>query len=554
MEEQIDYEADVMDIGRLQYMLRASVADAATTTDVTRNRNGESKAERSSLEKQLQFVLDTVTRLLTRISSTRPVVFKQRRDHRGATYPTSKTREFLASLFADPAARARFMARSMLYRRAADMRIISVPEGVDLDDDDAVPQRARKRPEDFANPKDYYDDRNGSVFEAPKQLRETCQLSAKLHCLFGWWLGFEEQAPLKEGKDERWRQWAMWQLAAKKTYDVREYDHTLSQALGGKWPGRTHSNTKWGPFMDVGNTIKVDWERLEAIMYVLGKNLKDGGWDGWMKLHVFKNIWAQPFGGVWEKSYLSWRLEEDWDPSWVLRKDSKVDQQDPYDVSGVYIRVVSYLCASSLSWLSFISALSPFLAHYRNISAQGLTIEVLLAGREFKRVNEDITAHRMGSSDNINHDEQGTHFSVLCLRATHVVPPGAPEPPQFGFCDIPGTAKDGPRDPSHPVVHFQGFARTFDLDDPKSHAGGLHDLEMDMEEPILSPGVSLWDAQHPTLCGRVCMMPDGEVRWSMVTCYETGIEDERYVVYRAEGIQFGGRQSARGVVGTWFHG
>ena len=125
------------------------------------------------------------------------------------------------------------------------------------------------------------------------------QQSAKLHCLYG-------EPILNIGRTRSSR---MYPFACSKVYDLRQYT----------------DRTMWGPFMDDGSG-NVDWERMEAILIVLGSNIKH---KHLLASRNFRNIWATPFEGSWPGSYLG-----------VPRiKAAPLDLEDPYNVAGTWLRV-----------------------------------------------------------------------------------------------------------------------------------------------------------------------------------------------------------------------
>lgn len=89
----------------------------------------------------------------------------------------------------------------------------------------------------------------------------------------------------------------------------------------------------WGPFLANGSGM-VDWEKVEAILLVLRANIKRKGLDG---LGVFGTVWNSPFPGTWPGSYCPWPVKGGED------ERSELDKQDPYDVTGTYLRVVCFL-------------------------------------------------------------------------------------------------------------------------------------------------------------------------------------------------------------------
>jgi hypothetical protein len=139
--------------------------------------------------------------------------------------------------------------------------------------------------------------------DVPPASRTEHQLAAKLHCLYG--------VPIEYPKRTRSR--AIYPYATSKVYDLRQYtDKTL-----------------WGPFLDDGSQY-VDWEKVEAIMVVLGHNLQifSDRTNG-----IFETIWTHPFAGATPNSYRSPPLPSPQNPL-----DSAC-LEDPYNVTGTWMRV-----------------------------------------------------------------------------------------------------------------------------------------------------------------------------------------------------------------------
>ncbi|ROW09504.1 hypothetical protein VMCG_02642 [Cytospora schulzeri] len=168
-------------------------------------------------------------------------------------------------------------------------------------------QRARAPVKNFASPK-----------QPPDKTR---QMSAKLHCLHG--------VPILQYG--RTRGSKTYPFACSKVYDIREYT----------------PRTRWGPFLDEGPwpigsagneegqegvpEDRVDWEKVEAIMIVLWFNMTSKRLD---HLPVFRHFWGVPFAGCWPNSYI---------PSPMNRRVTDLELEDPYDVTGTYVRVVCFL-------------------------------------------------------------------------------------------------------------------------------------------------------------------------------------------------------------------
>ena len=127
---------------------------------------------------------------------------------------------------------------------------------------------------------------------------ERHQQSARLHVHYG-------KPILKSG---RLRSDRTYPFACSKVYDLREYTQ----------------RTRWGPFRDDGSD-RVDWEKLEAICIVLGKNLSLSV----ARSEIFSSIWDTPFAGSFPKSFIPKTIGEVTD----------LDNQDPYGVSGSWYRV-----------------------------------------------------------------------------------------------------------------------------------------------------------------------------------------------------------------------
>lgn len=141
------------------------------------------------------------------------------------------------------------------------------------------------------------------------------QMSAKLHCYHG--------IPCLEQGETR-----IDTYARSKVYDLRQYK----------------SENFWGPFADDGSG-DVDWEKVEAIMMVLGYNLRvfsertSGRWP---------LFWDKPFEGIVRNSFVSPPLKSP-------RKEPAppIDALDPYGITGCWMRVVCFLDYTDLHRFNF---------------------------------------------------------------------------------------------------------------------------------------------------------------------------------------------------------
>ncbi|KAF1998556.1 hypothetical protein P154DRAFT_524017 [Amniculicola lignicola CBS 123094] len=260
---------------------------------------------------------------------------------------------------------------------------------------------------------------------------EDQQLSAKLHCLYGVPLGPIGRRSLST------HPWARAHV-----YDLRNYT----------------DKTRWGPWRDDGS-MRVDWEMLESIMIVLGYN---SGTCCQRFTYLFKPLWCEPFGGIVRNN-----VGEGYPPSLPMELDLPLELKDPYNVSGIWLRIVCFLDYNDLYALNFAS-----------------------------RIPSDQPRGPITTEEAIRH-------IMMRIKVTAVEAPG-----QFD-------------NPNLPIVHFSGTSRSMDAS---------------------------WDPNaNSRIRGKVRLTPSDEVRWTTISIFHGGEEK-----WRSEGVQVGGPNSARGVIGTWF--
>jgi hypothetical protein len=175
----------------------------------------------------------------------------------------------------------------------------------------------------------------------------------------------------------------MYPFACSKVYDLRQYT----------------AATRWGPFMNDGS-LRVDWEKVEAILLVLRSNILNKNLD---TFPIFANFWNTPFAGPWEGSYIPWPPPEE-------RGVSELERRDPYDVSGTWLRVVCFL-------------------DYNDFFSYNFPI-----GDELP---DNVPRQALDTSE-------ATRLILMKIHVTGVEPPG------------PEDGQDGP------VVSFRGFSRSLE--------------------------------------------------------------------------------------------
>jgi len=329
-----------------------------------------SKIEDEKRKAELPFVRDVVVRFLKRAVQTQyggdSTTVRESRSSRSKTYPVSKNAEWLTTLFASNTAREAFLCRSFLWERARALAVEGKrpvrgerksegevgekkEDGEEKDNGEgsSSSQESMTRTESNEMSPNCTCRRRSARNKSPKVLRRSedpevqavYQASAHLHCLYGCSLASAVAPAVSipicvHGRVVGRRIGAsggrgLYALACSKVYDLREYT-----------PG-----TRWGPFLeqdDLTEGPKVDWEKIEAILIVLGTNIRHKGLEGWP---IFQNFWGKPFAGVWPGSYIPW-----WKGKDKEEDRRELERTDPYGVSGSWLRVVCFL-GRSLSCL-----------------------------------------------------------------------------------------------------------------------------------------------------------------------------------------------------------
>ena len=208
-------------------------------------------------------------------------------------------------------------------------------------------------------------DRGGTDLQQPAPTAELQQASAKLHCLFG--------KPIEPVPSKRCS--AHYSISPFLALRHIDMDSSPSSNTRGQTRGtpahavarsrvydlrRYTDGTRWGPFMDDG-TQRVDWEKVEAVMLVLGFNLnkfsdRSGG--------RFPRLWDTPWEGASPMSYRSEPAIKgptkvlDPEISIIRELQPSIDSLDPYGVTGTWMRIVCFLDYNDLYAFNFSSGIA----------------------------------------------------------------------------------------------------------------------------------------------------------------------------------------------------
>ncbi|CAG7560205.1 unnamed protein product [Fusarium equiseti] len=199
------------------------------------------------------------------------------------------------------------------------------------------------------------------------------QKSAHLHCLYS-------KPILNVG---RLRSTRTYPFACSKVYDLRQYTE----------------RTGWGPFMNDGS-FNVDWEKVEAILIVLGHNIGSRR----LVARIFGEVWDSPFSGSFANSFMA-------PPP---RDITSLEARDPYGVTGTWYRI-RFQIVCFLDYSDFFAF---------NFGDRDL-------------IAPDAPRHTLDVGE-------ATRLIMMRIHVTSIEEPG------------PEDGKD------LPVVHFQGVSRSLD--------------------------------------------------------------------------------------------
>ena len=230
-------------------------------------------------------------------------------------------------------------------------------------------------------------ERCGYETDEPAENESLQQLSAKLQGFYG-----HQVEPLSEDVDDGTAV-RVHPCARSRVYDLRRFS----------------SDNLWGPFMDDGSQ-RIDWEKLQAIFIDLCFNLRMYG-DRSRRMSPgtspmmseVGSLWSQPFQGLAPQSYRSRPLSGTLTP--VQNPD--LIAQDPYGVTGTWMRIVCFLDYNDLYAFNF----------------------------ESEEIPDDQERDPIST-------REAFRLIRLCIHITSIEPPGEDD------------------DPSMPVVHFAGRSKS----------------------------------------------------------------------------------------------
>lgn len=354
---------------------------------------------------------------------------------------------------------------------------------------------------------------------------ETRQISAKLHCLYGvpicestarfplaFWDSESEGPELDVNVEYRPR--PLHPYARAKVYDLRQYtDATL-----------------WGPFQNDGSQ-RVDWEKLEAIMVVLGYNLNKFS-DA--SHGLFPKIWDKPFRGANPRSYISAApsvastKQLDKGLSRIRELAPGLDALDPYGVTGTWMRVVCFLDYNDLYAFNFSPSnlRTPINKPRPPIDEEEGKIN---RGQAFDRCSRMLT----------NSLSTAIRLIRVKWQVTKIEPPGSRSDNDDDEDEDDGLDWSNFQGERLPIVHFAGISRSL-------HASWDPNANSKIRGKSLNNGSIERELRTDVERGTVRQTPEGQIRWTTFSIFHG---EERW---RSEGVQVGGLRSARGVLGNWF--
>ncbi|KAI8931480.1 hypothetical protein NX059_011148 [Plenodomus lindquistii] len=264
------------------------------------------------------------------------------------------------------------------------------------------------------------------------ETKEGRQLSAKIHCLFGI-------PSTNAGR----RVLQIHPHARSRVYDLRNYT----------------DKTAWGPFREDGS-MRVDWEMVESLMIVLGYN---SGLCCRRFLQRFRPPWSEPLEGVIPERA---KIMPEYPLKLLEQPDIPLQLKDPYNISGVWSRIVCFLDYNDLYNFNFST--------------------------EAMRVPSDELRETLNT-------EEATRHIIMDLQVSAVLEPG-----QFDNPDLP-------------VVEFTGKSRSVDAHwDPNANSKIRGSVRLTPEGEVQWKTISIFYG--------------GEARWRSEGIQVGGLRSQRGVI------------------------
>ena len=272
--------------------------------------------------------------------------------------------------------------------------------------------------------------------------------------------------------------------------------HPFARSLVYDLRQRTDANF-WGPFMDDGSQ-DTDWEKLEAIMIILHHNTDNYACTFETHESLIPDL-QTPFVGATPYSFVS--------PASHVPREPKLplEARDPYNITGTWMRVVCFLDYTELFSFNFSS-----------------------------QQDDDQPRPPLDT-------EEAFRLIVCKLSVKKIVPPGEEEGqalPVVWFDGKSSSLRPSWDPNANSKIRGMYTRSTLRLvlmlikceaacdSRPRARCDGPHGLS--------SMGTSSHSQSIPTHDRKLTRIQKSKERW------------------RSEGIQIGGVQSARGVLGTWF--
>lgn len=191
----------------------------------------------------------------------------------------------------------------------------------------------------------------GTMTQVPAATEELRQMSARVHCLYGVPIDSPSSSSyLRDDVDEERTSFRI--LFPSRSHTEIKADGPITRSQTINIPTNTYARSKvydlrqytdgslWGPFKNDGSQA-VDWEKMEAIMVVLGYNLRMFRERARFEVDP---VWDKPWHGAQRNSFTP-QLDSCFAGPVTsglpneLGAPGPLDEQDSYGISGMWMRV-----------------------------------------------------------------------------------------------------------------------------------------------------------------------------------------------------------------------